>query len=239
MKIGIFGDSFACHNPYLLEPWVSKEQATERKSWIDYIEIEKNINVANHAVRGSGLYYSYAQFKKYQRTYDKIIFVITDWGRLWAHNATSTHSHIPGFAHCEFKLKHCEDEDDRKVFQAAYDYYVYLQNNSQEIDLHKLMLADIVRLRSDALLLPAFENDISCFVPDWEGPNLKAIADIDNHFFKINRGTPDLKHCHFNDENNLIFSKQIIDWIDNGTKVKIDLKDYQAPTKPVDYYFSR
>lgn len=237
MKIGIFGDSYSCNNPFLHADYIGLEEATARKSWIDHIEIEKNIRVANHSVRGSSLYYSYSQFKKYQRTYDKIIFIVTDWGRLWVPNITVGHAHIPGLAHCEVKLNHCQDDDDREVFKAAYDYYVYLENQDREIDFHKLMISDILRTRSDALLIPAFDNERFSFVPNWSGSTLQDISDIDCHFFKRPSGGPDLKHCHFNDENNLIFARHVINWIDNQTPLHIDLREYCAPTKSIEYYF--
>jgi hypothetical protein len=237
MKIGIFGDSYSCNNPFLHADYIGLEEATARKSWIDHIEIEKNIRVANHSVRGSGLYYSYSQFKKYQRTYDKIIFIVTDWGRLWVPNIRAGHPHIPGLVHCEEKMKYSADEDDREVFKAAYDYYVYLENQDREIDFHKLMISDILRTRSDTLLIPAFDNTRFSFVPNWAGSTLQDISDIDSYFFKRPIGGPDLKHCHFNDENNLIFAKHIINWIDHGTPLHIDLREYQAPTKSIEYYF--
>jgi hypothetical protein len=237
MKIGIFGDSYSCNNPFLHADYIGLEEATARKSWIDHIEIEKNIRVANHSVRGSGLYYSYSQFKKYQRTYDKIIFIVTDWGRLWVPNIRAGDPHIPGLVHCEEKMKYSVDEDDREVFKAAYDYYVYLENQDREIDFHKLMISDILRTRSDTLLIPAFDNTRFSFVPNWAGSTLRDISDIDCHFFKRPTGGPDLKHCHFNNENNLIFAKHIINWIDHGTPLQIDLSEYQAPTKPLEYYY--
>jgi len=222
MKIGIFGDSYSCNNPFLHADYIGLEEATARKSWIDHIEIEKNIRVANHSVRGSGLYYSYSQFKKYQRTYDKIIFIVTDWGRLWVPNIRAGHPHIPGLVHCEEKMKYSVDEDDREVFKAAHDYYVYLENQSEEIDFHKLMISDILRTRSDALLIPAFPNEKHSLVPTWSGPCLKDISDID---------------CHFNNENNLIFARHLINWIDHQTPLHIDLREYCAPTKPLEYYY--
>jgi hypothetical protein len=239
MKIGIFGDSYACNNPLLHAKFVGEELAAEKKSWIDHIEAEKKTRVANHAMMGSSLYYSYSQFKKYQRTYDKIIFIVTDWGRLWVKNISTIHPHIPGFAHCEVKLKYAdiEDSDDREILQAAYDYYVYLENHEREIDFHKLMINEILRVRSDVLLIPAFPNEGHSLVPTWSGPCLKDISDIDCHFFKVPSDGQDLKHCHFNNENNLIFAKQIINWIDHQTPLHIDLRDYQAPTKPVEYYY--
>ena len=238
MKIGIFGDSYSCNNPYLHSNYIGATEAAARKSWIDHIEIEKKTRVANHSMMGSSLYYSYSQFKKYQRTYDKIIFIVTDWGRLWVPNINIEHPHIPGFSHCEVKLNNCSDEDDRQVLQAAYDYYVYLENHNEDIDIHKLMINEITRLRSDALLIPVFANETSCFVPNWEGPSLEVICDIDNHFYKVPRGTADLKHCHFNNENNLIFSKHIINWIDHQTPLRIDLSEYVASSKPVEYYYN-
>ena len=131
MKIGIFGDSYSCNNPLLHADFVGEELSAAKKSWIDHIELEKKTRVANHSMMGSSLYYSYSQFKKYQRTYDKIIFIVTDWGRLWVPNITVGHAHIPGLAHCEVKLNHCQDDDDREVLQAAYDYYVYLENQDK------------------------------------------------------------------------------------------------------------
>jgi hypothetical protein len=236
MKIGIFGDSYACNNP-LLSSYFIGEEATARKSWIDHIEIEKKIRVANHSMMGSGLYYSYNQFKKYQRTYDKIIFIVTNWGRLWVPNIHAGHPHIPGLAHCEEKMQYSVDEDDREIFKAAYDYYVYLENQDKEIDLHKLMISDILRIRSDALLIPVFNNEQQSFVPNWAGSTLRDISDIDCHFFKRPTGGPDLKHCHFNDENNVIFARHVINWIDHQTPLHIDLREYQAPTKSIEYYF--
>lgn len=237
MKIGIFGDSFAANNPYLHAKIIGEEEAAKRKSWVDHIEIEKGIRVGNHAKPGSGLYFSYSEFKKYQRTYDKIIFVVTDWGRLWVPNISIGSAHIPGITNCEVNMNHCKDEDDLIIYKAAHDYYIYLQNMQEQIDLHKLMVNEILRIRSDALLIPSFDNDTRCFIPEWKGYCLEDIDTIDNSFYKIKRRGIDLKHCHMNNDNNLIFAKQVIEWIDRQTPIKIDLKDYVAPKEPVEYYY--
>jgi hypothetical protein len=112
-----------------------------------------------------------------------------------------------------------------------------MENQDKEIDLHKLMISDILRIRSDALLIPVFNNEQQSFVPNWAGSTLRDISDIDCNFFKRPTGGPDLKHCHFNDENNLIFARHVINWIEHETPLRIDLREYQAPTKPIEYYF--
>lgn len=228
MKVGIFGDSYCCNNIYLIR---DKPDHTFQKSWVDHLENEENIKVNNHARPGSNLHYSFTQFKKHHNEYDKIIFVVTNWGRIWVPNFNRPC--IPGLAYCEHMLKNCTDED-RIIFQAAHDYFMYLENETEKIDIHKLMVNEIINLRNDALLIPAFKDS---FVTNWEGPCLSNISDIDDKFFNVPMGTPDWRHCHFNDENNLIFFKKIINWCHTGLPFSINLADYVLPNKPREYYY--
>jgi len=100
MKVGIFGDSYCCNNIYLIR---DKPDHTFQKSWVDHLENEENIKVNSHARPGSNLHYSFTQFKKHYNEYDKIIFVVTNWGRIWVPNFNRPC--IPGLAYCEHMLK--------------------------------------------------------------------------------------------------------------------------------------
>ena len=70
MKIGIFGDSFGQHCMHLKSPQVSLEEEIKRKAWWDYLSETYSIELTNHSVSGSSLYYSYHEFLKYHQNYD-------------------------------------------------------------------------------------------------------------------------------------------------------------------------
>ena len=240
MKIGIFGDSFSQHCMHLQFPQVSLEEQAKRRAWWDYLSEIDGIELTNHSVSGSSLYYSYHEFLKYHQNYDYIIVLVTSWGRTWLPQLKTIFPWVPGIRQAEVNLKICRDEDDRKILESLIDYYVYVEHKDYSIDMHKIMCKDMRNLHTNTLLIPCFPNNGGSFIPDWEGPCLEDISRIDSSFYKVDQHTtPCRRHGHINDANNYILFQKIYDWVksDGNKKFTINLSDYKEPIEPFEYNY--
>ena len=115
--------------------------------------------------------------------------------------------------------------------------------------MHRLMLADIQRIRPDAVLVPCFEPkqslvtlqdnlhlfqihliDIVYYLKQY--PDLARVAPLPNDWhFGIEK-----RSAHMNDANNKIFADIIHQWIQTG-RLEMSLSDFVNPTEPIEYYF--
>ncbi len=111
------------------------------------------------------------------------------------------------------------------------------------------MIKDIKNIRPDALVIPCFNYDMSR-VSKWNYCSMFDIHAIDMLHYQIEfqdtggawRKKPlrpngrELRACHMNDENNIIFSKKITQWISSGN-FEMNISDFVISKKPVEYYF--
>lgn len=236
MKIAIFGDSFAHTEPFL-----------EHKAWYQKLR-EKGYDITVFSKTGSSLWYSYNEFVKYQKNFDRCIFLITSWGRMYLPQLTQPF--WPGIRQIEADMANPNiPQHDRNVLISTYNWLVCARNDEEHISYHDMMIREISSLRPDALLIPCFYYDLSR-VPEWKYCTPFDIQLIDLFFYKIDyqdsdgnwrrkqlrRGGRELRACHFNDENNIIFADKISQWIDTGN-FSMDIREFVNPTKPVEYYF--
>lgn len=222
MKIAIYGDSFA----------VDSSKNPRKLGWVDHLS--KKYNITNYAKQGSSLYYSYKEFLRTQAYYDKIIFLVTNFGRLYVPNADQPH--IPGLYNAKKYLR--ESIYDKEKYQAAIDFFLHLQNDNYESDIHRLILKEITNLRPNELYVPCFGQSL---ISDWKFCTMMDIQLIDFQFYKIDptafgESAIELRNCHMNDENNFIFYNKILEWIESGN-FKMAIEDFSTPTKPLEYYF--
>jgi hypothetical protein len=228
MKIAIFGDSFAING--IKNPTAS---------WVDLLSGVHD--VTNFAQNGSSLYYSADQFLKNHHNFDKIIFMVTDTGRLYLpnHNVDRLIRHIPGLSNAEAQISDLKkynpkDLDRLKILTAVQDYFLYVQNRYFDQYVHDLTINDILSKRADAILVPttprskrfykgkSFLVDVSLNELTGWSVTAKWTSLIDH------------RHAHLSAENNEILFKNVLKWL-SGEPVSIDVDDYVQPTF-LDFY---
>lgn len=257
MKIGIFGDSFAAHSNLEQKRLLTKEgKVIGENMTLGWPEIiESKYQTKHHAQAGSSLIFSVNEFMKYHSYYDKIIFVLTQPGRVLLNNeieelCNKIHKrgwhHIAGISDTSRKLKNFSLENSdfaliKKAFHAAQNYYYFIQRQENEIYLHKLMIEDIKKIRSDIIFIPAFATsfgnyeNITSMWQIMEKEDAHWRTDPANHkYFADNYS--DLRHCHLTEENNFIFAEKVFQWL-NGNSVVINLDDFVCPKDPITRYF--
>lgn len=223
MKIGIFGDSFGDKASNVPETETSK-------AWASYIGQE--FDTDNHCACGSSFYYSANLFLKTHHMYDKIIFLITLPGRIevahpFAENIMP--NRIANFGHAtslveEFSMGNGHLND--KIYQAAVDYFLYFHNFEQDCFFQYAAIDKLKNVRKENILF------LPCFLHSVEEVNRKndelfqitSLDEKDSALKKSGR-INDHRHSHFNDQNNIIFAKNIKNWILNGVW-DFNIKDY-------------
>lgn len=239
MKVGIFGDSFACiPKKYSFNP---------TKSWPEIVLERYNTGSNCHGKPSTDLLYSVNKFKSYQIHYDKIIFVVTNPGRLRAPERTyeayneddqeyiNSTINLTSVEYCINELKNKRVGGELLgILEAARSYYIHLNDHHKNLYLHYLMLQDIKRIRSDVILIPAFVDSLP-------GYSITPMSEISEFEFKywdrryLKHGQ-DLRYCHMSADNNEIFAEHVFRWL-NGEPVNIDIKNFVHPKTPKSYYF--
>ena len=164
---------------------------------------------------------------------------MTHWGRIQLTKLSTFPQYIPGLYYVEFLISNCKDPGDLAILNAAKDYYIYVENEAYIKKFHQMMISDIKAARTNTILVPCFPKSI---LTDSEIGEISMfdIGKIDNHYYGLDITHVDKKHCHLNDNNNLIFATKLKDHIESGTNLpfKINLEDYVQPiNEPVEYNF--
>jgi len=225
MKIGIFGDSYAAN---VFHPLINDD--------ISYIEmLYRKYDLTNFGQSGSSLFYSYRLFCNNHKSYDKIIFLVNNHGRIYLNpndhpNIDIPSLHIAGINNAERLLDINKNHSEKvKLFKAVIDYMLYVKNNEQDIVFHNLMLEDIKSKRPDAILIDTkyffgpVDNDFKFWDID---PN-------DNIYSKYN----DFRHCHLSKEKHIILYEMIEDCIKTGKLIDVNRLINVKPSKTFDQYF--
>lgn len=212
MTLAIFGDSYADTG---VDP---------RRSWPCLLSGMVN----NYSLSGSSLYYSYTQFLEHHHRYDKIVFLITAWGRY--HTQWGP---VSGLRGVEDQIEHSRGHR-RRVFESLRDHIIYSQNDQELRCYHQLMIKHIQTLRPDSLMIPCFDPQVSLFESRLD---LYSVSLIDQQLWHIDMDrVKDLRCCHINDENNRILAQGIDQWAQSG-QFTLTLKDFVQPQGSRDYYF--
>jgi hypothetical protein len=219
MKIAIYGDSYADY----------RYQPRNNKTWMHYLEDRLNTRVTSFAASGSGLYFSVKKYLETHGEFDKIIFIVTFPGRLYV-SQTGTHLiHIPGISLANLVAETSDNLNEKKIFSAAADYLLYVQNYEEELFKHYCMLD---RINHNSILkIPVSLDSLE----NYNGTTLTDISHIDYDYYQIDKANPkkDLRCCHMNQQNNKIFADKIYDWIQTGN-FDFKVEDFKDPTESKD-----
>lgn len=211
-NIAIFGDSFSDpkwtgHNKY--------------RAWPELLEDQ--YSVQNFSLSGSGMWWSYKQWKKVNQDYDYNIFVVT----------------IPGRVHIESLDRHLNFNPI--TWPTWYGtnfgemYFKYFFSQEREDCFHFFMLDDVLKSKN-TLVIPAF---VESMPKDYTGWSLCHYADLEMYHYGMQHpGNNEKRKCHLTKENNLMVYNKVLSGIANKESL-IDLKDsdYCVPADPMHYYW--
>lgn len=231
MKIAIFGDSFAINGT-----------KNPTASWVDLLS--GVYDVTNFAQNGSSLYYSADQFLKNHHNFDKIIFMVTDTGRLYLpdHKVNRLIRHVAGLSNVEAEIAELKkynpnNLDKLKILTAVQDYFIYVQNRQFDQYVYDLTINDILSKRTDVILVPTTSKSRSFY----KGKSFLLDISLNELTSWSMTAKPselmsliDHRHAHLSVENNEILFKNVLKWL-SGEPVSIDVDDYVQPVF-LDFY---
>lgn len=139
-NVGVFGDSFTDNaGSQTYTTWASR-----------YTSYGKN---------GSDIYYSYLQFLEHHEKHDKIIFAVTDYNR-HSRVYNDEWKNFSDPSTLEMRLQWAETYEDIKVYETMFNLFKYVisNNNSRELNIAKVLINEIKRIRPDTLFIRLFEN---------------------------------------------------------------------------------
>lgn len=215
MKIGLFGDSFACKEMRTHKKYAGHSGFKNiGKPWFEYLPYD----ITSFGESGSDLYYSYNLYLKNRHKFDKNIFIATSPGRLSIKNLENQYlhynSHVVSRKH---KIKAGGVKD------SVIGYFTYIFDDDKEESICNLIKKDI-------------SQDKDCLLVEGFGPNgLVSLFYMENKIWNItfkdnhNPSLTDFRYCHMTEQNNIIFAKQIQDCIDNNNQYVFDLKKFAEP----------
>lgn len=210
-KIAIFGDSFS-------DPtWANNDKYL---AWPELLE--NNFSIKNYSLSGSGMWWSYKQWKQHHTQYDYCIFVVT----------------IPGRIHIEPLDRHLNFNPTTwpRWFGINFGemWFKYFYSEERENTFHNFMLEDILK-HANTLLIPAFNESM----PGINSISLCHLADLEMYGFGLTHaGTNERRKCHLTKENNTVVYEKIINNIEKEKVLRLSESDFQLPSGSMsDYWF--
>lgn len=235
MKIAIYGDSFAdTKNIFLPE---------NDYSWVNCLK-NKNYDITNYAQAASSLHYSYDNFIKTHKDYDKIIFVFTGRDRFILEGLPGDDKFIT-VSMVDYIKSRMDFSDynatQREMVEACRLYYKYIVNYEKEALFHGFLIKEIRNIRPDGLYIPCFPD---CFLPGTEIENvidLNYFSTFDYNYFNLSvPGTKsnyvDKRYCHMNEGNNRMLANKVEHWLKTA-QFTLTKDDAVNPTNILEYYF--
>lgn len=213
--LGIFGDSSAVPNKKF------------DHSWVELLSKTKNFD--NFSAAGASLVFVYDQLLRYGKNYENVIIFIPPVGRLWLPNYK--HQHFVNHLTAEILMnKDCYS--DKKILTSVQDYFINIWHYRRESLIQRALVDSIYHMFPNALIIPV--------TPDGVYNNDKCmhfVSLLDNEYYNVHEFTPDWgRTCHMNRENNRIFYKKILTWLENKT-FDLDIRDFKYPTETKEELF--
>lgn len=229
MKIGIFGDSFGAASEFSM---------IDESHWVNVIGARHD--VTNFSKTGTNLYWSYKLIEKHHNDFDVCILILTGWGRYFTPNAKN-----PEVQHC-CTMRHMERlraspglcDSDKKIVEALYNYKLYAESEEEAALFHDMLCERIESMVTNIIIIPTMigSKNASDYVQkkEYNYIPMVTIAEIDLRYCNMQWSdvTYDKRASHMSPENNIIFGKKLLDYLesDRSTDFKICLDDYTTPT---------
>ena len=234
MKIGVFGDSFGFKPSFI---------STDH-FWVDVIQ--EKYETQNYSKGGTNLYWSYSMLEKYASQFDFLILTVTGPYRFYIPRANDPRvKHAFNLRTIEYFLKDPQefDEDDIQILNALKQYTIHALDLQQYALFHSLLVEKIRNTFSNILLIPSFKGCMDPVTLFTKGTvtseiTMGDIAEIDLKYCGETWETVrlDKRNGHMSSENNLIFGREVLKYIEGDRKkpFDIDLSLYKKPTIPKD-----
>lgn len=231
MKVGIYGDSFAA--------------GTGPTSWTSILKTKFDATV--YAYPGSSLFWSYKNFIETYNNYDSILFLVTDWGRLYSPDLKLIGSICNIFCVNDALDSNIHISPEVDVMKAAKGYYTYLQEPEYEQTVHDLMIENVIRLCNESnkkiILIPCMNASLSNkFLKHCaENFSLSEINNIERAHFGIpHKGMfaerKDRIQNHLSDDNNAILADLFIKLL-QGQEIKLNTEQFNHHPQNVELYY--
>jgi hypothetical protein len=242
MKIAIFGDSFA--DDIGMGGRIPKWQNYPHigPSYIQLLEQHKEFEITRYGWEGSSLYFTLKRFEEFHNQYDKVIFVVTEAGRMYVDPSMYflPHPHFYGAFTVTLNKEHIKQVNvsGKRLLQLMEKFYFpEIFKRPQNTYDHDMLKKKIKRIRPDAIVIPGvgYTNEF-CL-------NDVATMEIENWgltWSGFSGGTYiDRRKCHMTDENNHVLYKGLLDCLQNNTRIDLKLLPWTFPSKSAEFYRSR
>lgn len=220
MKVGLFGDSYACLS-------LGKNTA-----WFENNIILEKYNLVSFAKKGSDITWSYKLFLEHHSKFEKNIFVVTESTR-HSFRIGNHLLHVSNIDVIDHLKEQINDFKIQSILNGLKQHYLYTM--STEIYDYGLagMVGHIKKLRPDTVILFGFYNQSIKEITNSEF-YLSQVSLMELKEFKINfdwmkkEGIGEGRSAHMTNENNLILAEYVRKKLD-GESVSIDLSDFIKP----------
>jgi hypothetical protein len=224
MKVAVFGDSYADE--------IMNKNEVNYKSWVELLREKYYPDLTCYGEAGSSLYFSYDLFLEHQSKFDKIIFVTTTSGRLTIpkyipFKPTNINRYMYHINNMQTAQEHLMNNSMTELgihaTKAAIEYFKYLHDPLFDERMHYLIKENILEIRSDAVIVETLPPGLSAIAYyEFDPTGNRHPADMWRY--------RDRRMCHLSPRNNEILADKMFEWC-NGTPVKIDVNDFEIPSK--------
>lgn len=214
MNLGIFGDSWADINPAIHH---NIEQ--DRLPWAMWLSHKLPAKLSCYALSGTGLWWSFENFLKTYKRFEKIVFLYTHYGR-W----NGLTDEISSIAHIrEPEQINWVQAEHKDYAQKLIDAYPFLYNDNLNTFVYQQVFNEVNYLCDkygiQLVNILAFDREgPKIDISKQKGAVLYNLVDIMN--FEINNSEKlkkyigskyDIRHCHMNPYNNKVLSEIILE----------------------------
>lgn len=154
MKIGVYGDSFACSldRPSIIYAW--------------YNLLPKYIpeaTVKSFGQTGTSVFHSYNKFLETHQDFDKVIFLVSEPGRYTkkVENIAGHDRIFTNLLHLEHFIKTTDLTDDERETLDYLKGWFIMNDEDYQLKMAELMLRDMESVKPDILFFPSFPTSMT------------------------------------------------------------------------------
>jgi hypothetical protein len=252
MKLAIFGDSYADADLFQGNLW------STNFSWPKLLkDFLQDATVDFYGTSGTSAYWSYELFEKHHKDYTHIIFCYAGTTR-WPYLPPEYKGrHFDIFGNKETVEIYRQNnnnieyvKDLSRIFDTLFPQHFLNYINSKIFDdvnnickYNNIKLINVITTEKESYYwrdnydFPVIENLISVSAKEMVNLNTETYY---IHDLMDKMGQPDIRYCHLNPQNNLIFSNILINLFNNPINVRHDglsLAEWQFTHSLVDEYY--
>lgn len=154
MKLGIFGDSYACGH-----------KQSQHFHWYNLLAEKLEYEVQTHGLGATSTFYSYNEFLNYHEKYDHIIFLVTNYGRYTKPFYLESTDGNPEWYSSINRVEHDLERTDITISERQHLEYLkgwFLVSDDDFLQTSQdLIVGNILNIRPESLIIPSFHKDYS------------------------------------------------------------------------------